>query len=333
MKHWLLLWLIGAAAASEGDALPAFGACVEHCKENPDILPYSAGRASRLLLGWTVHLDCKYRCSRVIAVEREAQGLPPVQFFGKWVFSRIFGVTEVASALLSVLNLHVNYRALRTVKRGLRTALGGARTMLEQYRLLLIVLMAGWLCSAVFHTRDVPLTETLDYFGAAAIMVANLNAISVRFFGLYQQDCQKKRLLFQHCLLALTALHFFRLLVSWDYAYNMRFNVVVGLSASFLWILLSFRVYTSTSHFARDSHYARIPSLKWMGHSRALAFVPATLNVYLIACMAFEILDFPPYWGLVDAHAVWHLCTIFSPLIWYDWNMWDLDVVTKRSIL
>ena len=31
-----------------------------------------------------------------------------------------------------------------------------------------------------------------------------------------------------------------------------------------------------------------------------------------------ELLDFPPFWDLLDAHALWHLCTVPVQFIIYD---------------
>jgi hypothetical protein len=29
------------------------------------------------------------------------------------------------------------------------------------------------------------------------------------------------------------------------------------------------------------------------------------------------LFDFPPWWGAVDAHSLWHLMTVFPTLWWY----------------
>jgi hypothetical protein len=30
-----------------------------------------------------------------------------------------------------------------------------------------------------------------------------------------------------------------------------------------------------------------------------------------------ELFDFPPIWGMVDAHALWHLGTVVPTIAWY----------------
>uniref|UniRef100_A0A7C9CWF1 Post-GPI attachment to proteins factor 3 n=1 Tax=Opuntia streptacantha TaxID=393608 RepID=A0A7C9CWF1_OPUST len=41
-----------------------------------------------------------------------------------------------------------------------------------------------------------------------------------------------------------------------------------------------------------------------------------------------EIYDFPPYWGLVDAHAVWHAITIPLTYLWWSFIKDDAEFRT-----
>lgn len=47
--------------------------------------------------------------------------------------------------------------------------------------------------------------------------------------------------------------------------------------------------------------------------------------------MLLEIYDFPPYWGLVDAHALWHASTI--PLTYQWWSFIRDDAEYTTSLL
>ena len=58
--------------------------------------------------------------------------------------------------------------------------------MYVQYLILLIVTCIGWSFSVIFHFKDTTMSETLDYFGAFAIILCNLNAIVVRVFQLFK---------------------------------------------------------------------------------------------------------------------------------------------------
>ena len=61
--------------------------------------------------------------------------------------------------------------------------------------------------------------------------------------------------------------------------------------------------------------------------------IPIFNNVMLLLGISLELNDFPPVARLVDAHALWHLVTIFPSIIWFDWNVWDIEMlkITNNS--
>lgn len=349
MKLSLLL-LIPAAVASVGDSLPAFKQCLSDCQatcQDPADSKFSQDSVnwiSAALFQWDCALDCNYKCQQIVTRQRAADGLPMVQFYGKWPFKRILGITEFFSSVFSLANFYVNYRNYFKVKRQYKLAAykdDERATMLHQYLLLLVVSMGGWFCSTIFHIRDFPVTETLDYLGAGAIIAANFNAIFVRKFGLYRADKTRARAVFQTLLCGVLLLHYAKLYLQWDYGYNMRFNVAVGLAALVLWILHSVLVHR---HYLRRPHYynnsihllpyeTRILSklnLVGLSKTKYIPLIPVALNLALVAAASLEMVDFDPIAGLVDAHLLWHFCTIFPPIVWYDWNLWDLEMASLQ---
>ncbi|KAK6135294.1 hypothetical protein DH2020_030936 [Rehmannia glutinosa] len=62
---------------------------------------------------------------------------------------------------------------------------------------------------------------------------------------------------------------------------------------------------------------------------------PSRWKVWVVVlealAMLLEIYDFPPYWGLVDAHALWHATTI--PLTYLWWSFIRDDSEFRTSIL
>lgn len=340
----LALW-ITCAVASVGDRLPQYRECHSQCIEtlchggSPYLPQYDINTVSKHLLLWSCPLDCDYKCRSHVAATREAQGLPIVQFNGKWPFDRWLGITEVFSVIFSLGNLYANLINLVHYSKIMRITGHGKNAqarnvMLFQYWLLLAVSVVGWLLSTIFHTRDIPFTETLDYLGAGAIIMANFNAISIRYLELFRVENRKKRQYFQSGLLFILLCHYVKLARKWDYKYNMKYNVVIGLSALALWVLHSLRVYrrydTQVFNSIQLSPYeSRIqkklyPFCKM--RARLIPLIPVGLNVYLTTAVSLELLDFAPIARLIDSHSLWHLCTIFPPLIWYDWNLWDLEL-------
>ena len=93
------------------------------------------------------------------------------QFHGKWPFYRVWGVQEPASVLFSVGNLVANGHAWWRTRTSVPTSYRPYRRYLLWYS---VVNMHAWLWSALFHTRDLPFTERMDYFSAAAVILYGL---------------------------------------------------------------------------------------------------------------------------------------------------------------
>lgn len=112
-----------------------------------------------------------------------------ILYFVQWPFVRFYGIQEPASSLFSLLNgvtvligyLHYsstassNYHASSAVKWqfGVTQNICVIKLYFEYCYLIQITLNA-WLWSTIFHARDFPLTEKLDYFSAAGLIVAGL---------------------------------------------------------------------------------------------------------------------------------------------------------------
>lgn len=343
-----------AAKASVGDSLPEFQDCFADCRNTLCVSPLSASSKYQQdsisplavrLFSWDCDLDCDYKCQQIVSRERKQAGIPMVQFHGKWPFKRVFGITELFSTVFSLGNFLVNYRNYGKIKRHRKYVAyrdPEKATMLSQFLFLLLMAMIGWTFSTIFHIRDFPTTEKLDYIGAGAIVVAHFNAIVVRKFELFRADKTVARRLFQTALLIFFVLHYAKLYHDWDYAYNMSIHIVFGILSLTLWILHSFAVrrqYLRRPHFYNNSiqllpyETKILTKLNYLGISKTknIPLIPVALNLFLISAISFEVLDFEPIASLVDGHALWHLCTIFPPIVWYDWNIWELEMSSLQK--
>jgi hypothetical protein len=47
------------------------------------------------------------------------------------------------------------------------------------------------------------------------------------------------------------------------------------------------------------------------------AATPGLVVAWVMLVMSLELLDFPPLWGVLDAHSLWHLGTIAPTMLWY----------------
>ncbi|KAJ2061538.1 hypothetical protein GGI17_003016 [Coemansia sp. S146] len=301
----ILLLLVLGAVASSGDRQPAFKACVQTCISKdcaPDAPPLPIILRA---LWWTCESNCDYKCQRQIT----AQGQGVVhQYHGKWPFVRILGVQEPASVILSLLNGAMHVRSWKLVRRGIPVR----HPMRQWLSVFVIIGTWSWLCSAIFHTRDFPLTEKLDYFSAG------FNVLYIFFLGttrmLRLSTWQQTRVLALCCAIPY-ALHVAYLsLVRFDYGYNMTANAIVGLLSNFIWFVVAYQAYKNGQPF-------------W--------WRPAALMLLMDLAFSLEAFDFPPLLEALDAHALWHAATIPIITQWYDYLVkdakWDSHLEQQRK--
>lgn len=233
------------------------------------------------------------------------------KYFGKWPFQRIVGVQELFSVAFSLANLaahaHNLYRLHQAKQQNQCFATKAARStpawgMWTAYALGSI---NAWWWSAVFHSRDTYLTERLDYLSADVSIVIGLYVSICRVCGLMSS---MPRVLCMLVLSAGTAAHFwYMLFVKFDYGFNVKLCILVGVLQQVMWC--SWAV------------VMRHPSRRRL-----------TVFVLLInAALSLEVLDFPPIAGLLDAHALWHLCTVPLIYMWYSFVFGDIEWVVAKA--
>lgn len=254
----------------------------------------------RFLL-WTCPSNCDYVCQHIITdrrVSREPPMLSPVvQYHGKWPFYRIFGVQEPFSVIFSLFNLLAHRHGLSKI----RNCISAEYPLRKYYIAFSYIGLCTWLFSILFHIRDLNLTEKLDYFAAGASVLYGLYYSPIRIFRLDQAKPPVKQTLLQFwtflCILLYFAHVTYLTLWRWDYTYNMAANVAVGVVQNALWSWFSVKRYQKLKK----------PWAAW----------PGLIVAWIIMAMGLELLDFPPVYGMVDAHSLWHLGTVGPTLWWY----------------
>ncbi|KAL9939965.1 hypothetical protein V8E36_000670 [Tilletia maclaganii] len=159
-----------------------------------------------------------------------------VQYYGKWVFIRVLGLQEPFSVLFSILNLREHLNAFYKLRRDVPDAY----PLKLVYILHSLISINAWTWSAVFHARDKPLTERLDYFSAASTLLSGLFFTICRLFRL-EPDAPRFSTLLRsfafvfvlHCLY----LSFGR----FDYGYNVLACLFVAAVHELLWLAFSLR--------------------------------------------------------------------------------------------
>jgi hypothetical protein len=268
---------------------------VTNCGEKPLSIPLQ-----RRLLLWTCPAECDYNCQHVVTDERLARDPayrdPVLQFHGKWPFHRFLGMQEPFSVLFSLFN----YLAHDAGLKKLHDRFPNPSPLVRYYRYFGYFGKVTWIFSMLFHTRDFPLTEKLDYFAAGASVLYGLYLCVIRVLRLDQptrQNASLLRLWTAVCLALYTAHVAYLSLWSWDYTYNMAANVVVGAATNLIWSWFSFNRYKTLKKL-------------W-------ATWPGMIVAWIVFSMSLELFDFPPWQRMIDAHSLWHLSTSFATYWWY----------------
>jgi len=271
-----------------------------------------------------------------------------VQYHGKWVFIRFLGAQEPMSVLFSLLNFHVHFKALSP----LRKQVSDVFPLKLIYILHALLSCNAWLWSAIFHTRDKNLTERMDYFSAGSVVLGGWFIAVCRLFR-FGPDSRAFDLLAKGCGAAFAMHVIYLSLGRFDYGYNMKVNILFGMSHSLLWLLYSvqpqiFSKFSSRLERYNPNRLRNSPASPTIASSTLLhsnggsppvpVSTPLSLPpsssrkqkrqlqkiiLLLILATCLEIFDFPPFWRAVDAHSLWHLATIPLAKMWYTWLIED----------
>mmetsp|Transcript_111804 Transcript_111804/g.193832 ORF Transcript_111804/g.193832 Transcript_111804/m.193832 type:complete len:402 (+) Transcript_111804:50-1255(+) len=259
-------------------------------------------------LGWSCEENCRYDCMvknrRIRHEKREQQ----VHYYGKWPFTRVLGVQELFSSLFSAFNGLPYLWFLASCTSGIPK---GTRTV-WLWIFYALAMTNTWLQSTLFHARENKITELLDYHGATLGLSASLST------ALMMHLPEHWSVVGSACLAATPVLLFwfghvlYLSFVYFDYGYNMKVAVGLGICTSLSWL----------TWFLRHRGERRF----------AWKCIVASLGPYLV--LPLELLDFPPAFGLMDAHACWHLGTVPMSFVWcsfmQDVIRWEAEAAASK---
>ncbi|KAI9502464.1 hypothetical protein GGI25_004956 [Coemansia spiralis] len=306
-----IVLLLALASASSGDRQREFKHCVSSCvkadcSENAKPLPLRLQ-----LLFWTCESNCDYKCQRKLTSKARQPGKHSHaihQYHGKWPFVRIFGVQEPASVIFSILNGVMHLQSWKLV----RDSVPKIHPMRRWLSLFVVLGSWSWFCSTIFHMRDFPLTEKLDYFSAG------LNVLYIFFLGMVRAlrlgTWRETRVLAIACAVPYCLHVAYLSFVHFDYGYNMMANAIVGLLSNVVWFIVTFQAYYNGQPF-------------W--------WKPAVLIILTDLAFSLEAFDFPPLFDTFDAHSLWHAATIPIVSEWYKYLVkdakWDMHLEQQRK--
>lgn len=349
-------FVLPVAIASVGDGLPEFKNCLSKCVMLMNCEETSPGEIkgeteytkeyfeNSFALNplfqafWSCKSDCNYKCQQIVTAIRMKSGLEMEQFYGKWPFLRVIGIQEFYSSLFSLGNFYINYANLFIItaqyNKNKKLKQKKYANITKQYLQAILGSMVGWAFSTIYHIRDTPLTESLDYFGAFFIVLLNFNAISYRFLKIYNYSNLVQNL-WKLALILTYVGHFIKLSVKWDYKYNILVNSTIGMTGTIMWFIHSYNIwktYNKNIMVFRNSIQLLPFETKILNklpfiNSSWIPLIPVFLNAWLLFGVSFEFYDSSPLGQLLDGHALWHLATIIPSIIWYDWNVWDIELL------
>lgn len=317
----------GCAHVTHKGAPFTAGGCIPACARDGSMLgpgefPPEFTLAMRLT-GWDCASDCKYRCMRTIVRVRAAEGLNTAKYYGKWSFERVLGVQEIVSCVASLANAAVHVWFLPELWRASSArpeAPDAGATSVFPRRLSAslwfasgVVQTHGWLWSAVFHARDTPWTHAMDYGAANAIFFFAAFAATARTFAV--AEARRLAIAFA-CFAACFAAHLRyvnrRQQDGTKYHFQHNMSVMVG-AAVFHWCLMLRWAFFGKREGKRPGrNYLAACCLVWS------------------ACALAELMDFPPVYGLLDAHALWHCGTPATVWLWYQFARRDAGLAAPK---
>lgn len=246
--------------------------------------------------------NCRYECMQVITDRAVIEKTPVYQYFGKWPFYRFYGIQEPASVIFSIGNGLIHFYFFRQIQYKCPSAY-----FLKGFMLLYACGgMNAWFWSIIFHSRDMKLTERMDYFSAVTLVLYSLFFALLRVFYIRNGVViQSFGVLFVCCFVAHVS---YLCIVTFDYIYNMYANVAVGFMQLLVWVY-----WFIAQHVVEKNR----PRLQY-AHLAVISVVGVAL------AMCLELFDFPPLWRVLDAHSLWHLSTIPLSVVWYKFLLQDM---------
>ncbi|XP_026329460.1 post-GPI attachment to proteins factor 3 [Hyposmocoma kahamanoa] len=300
---YILIQNLSCVLSSAGDRSPFYQRCVNNCV-NQNCTSDGKFTAEATdnqdawckLLQWSCKDECRYACMWNTVAAFQERGLQIPMFHGKWPFKRFLGIQEPASAFFSLLNLVSHTYMFLKIYFDERFSVKET-PMLKFWFIFFVICAHAWLWSIIFHSRDTPITEFMDYACALSMVLSLLMAAIVRILYSTKVIC----ILLIFMMLTYFADHVRYLYEGMlygriDYEYNMTVNVISGATGAIVWLVWAL----------------------WSERrGRTYAWRVAAFTVLSGLALLLELADFAPLLHALDAHALWHLATVPLPSLFY----------------
>jgi len=304
---FFLIVCLSFTYASEGDIHPFMIQCRQNCESKHECHKTDNRFTKEApfylkLMAWDCAEDCTYLCMRNHTLQRKADGEPVLQYYGKWPFIRVFGIQELFSSVFSWGNAIPNIIFFFKFRR----------IVPDDYYLKNIFLCFAvsnvftWTFSTIFHARDFKWTEALDYYFADLAWCFICVWTTIRFFDI--RSTQSIVMIFLIFGAILFHLIYYLTFIKFDYGYNTTVGVILAIWQCVLWYTWAFMNWSKSKYAWK---IVLSESLSWMAGT-------------------MELFDFPPFFDILDGHAIWHGLTIPVGYLLWDWILEDAKSNHKR---
>ncbi|KAF5288752.1 hypothetical protein FQR65_LT11951 [Abscondita terminalis] len=253
---------------------------------------------------WSCGDECRYDCmwQTVFAFNKRKWKVP--QFHGKWPFIRMLGLQEPASVVFSLMNFYIHLKMIMKF----RSKVNSNTPMYLLWHIFCVVSLNTWFWSTIFHARDFPFTELMDYSCAFSLVLISCYCMCMRILRNVPQIVSLTLTIifiaffFNHALY-LSSGHF-------SYSYNMDVNVAIGGFTAFCW-------------FAWCIWNRKQQPYTW----KCALFVTLAALATLL-----ELIDQPPLFFIYDFHSLWHLSTVPLTILFYNFIIDDCKYLRKQQM-
>jgi hypothetical protein len=303
------------ADGSYGDMEPGFQRCVKGCldgdgaaciEEEPSWLSSFVSR--------TCAERCEYLCMSSITAERIRRNLPVYKYYGHWSFYRYGGLEEPASVVFSLANALPHIWHLAGSSRRSSSKKYFMRNHLSFYP---YVALTAWFSSAVFHAKKTRRSTWIDYSAALVFLAYGLWLTLRRVAGASKSWPVFTVNIVGSCFgiwLLVRLRDMQRDLVSFDK--HMHACIAIAVCTICLWL---FWLVLGGDKGSNDKKKLPYPFNRFRCLICQISFAAASM---------LELFDFPPYWGILDAHSLWHLATVPLGFQWYEF--WRQDEINQN---
>ena len=311
MLHFSIIFsfLFALVYASSGDRDDMFQQCLEQCS----CTTTASDKNYWIYPPWDCYDICEYKCMHEITNLRNKHGYPTLKYYGHWPFVRYYGLEEPASVVFSSANAipHIMQFVIRSSSAVSSSHSLHTSTSSNMSRWLWLYSLSGtiaWILSAMFHTRKTAFTTMLDYISALIFLCLSL---WISFYRIFGRVVGKVVSVIIFCFGFVMLLSRIVAMVKYPLDFGFHMNICISISV----IQTIFWLYWAL--FAKDRK--TITTFQ--------KGICVLVQVWFSAAAALEIFDFPPLWGILDAHSLWHFATIPLGFIWY--HFWALDCVCE----